>query len=282
MADVIAPKRKKLSDLFVTGTEVEFADGSDNPPKVWIQKLTPHETQEAADKARPEKMKILSIRRLPDDDPAKLRYIDEVESTLETKDDMISFVIADKIEKASISAQEEIAAKDEWAKDDYLEGLQAAWRDELKDKYFEDQEDEEAVRVFEQLQKYTNQVTDEIKARVDDLKNEVDHLDEETLKTRCVKKLIGIYSDSALLETFQRYQLYFAVRDPESHSKRYFGSPEEIDGLQGPVLEKLRETYTELSVDGFEGKDQAALLIFCGWPPSLNLLVLVKLSFLMV
>ena len=253
--DVIAPKRKKLSDLFVTGTEVEFRDGSDNPPKVWIQKLTPHETQEAADKARPEKMKILSIRKLPDDDPAKLRYIDEVETSLESKEDMMNFIISDKLEKAAISAQEEVASRDQWSKDDYLDGLQEAWREELKDRYFEDPEDEEASRVYEQLQKYTEEVTKEIKAKSLELRNEVDHLKEDELKRRCVNKLITIYSDSALLETFEKWKLYFAVRDPEKHSKKYFSSPEEIDGLQGPVLERLRDAYAELTVDGFEGKD---------------------------
>lgn len=253
--DVIAPKRRKLSDLFVLGTEVVFEDGSDDPPKVWIQKLTPAETQEAADKARPEKMKILSIRRLEDDDPVKLRYIDEVETSLEDRDDKFAFLLSDKIEKAAISAQEEVASRDEWAKDDYLEGLQEAWRVELRDRYLLDQEDEEAKRVFNQLEKYTDQVTKEIEHASEELKREIDHLDDDELKRRCVRKLIEVYSDEALLEAFRTWQLYFAVRDPDKHSKRYFSSPEEIDSLQEPVLKRLRNEYAELSVEGFEGKD---------------------------
>jgi len=43
MAEIIAPKRRRLSDLYVVGREMEFTDGADGeePVKIWLSKISP-------------------------------------------------------------------------------------------------------------------------------------------------------------------------------------------------------------------------------------------------
>ena len=52
---VIAPSQPKLWDLYVEGREVEFDVNGSEKISVWVQKLTPAETQEAVRRARPVK-----------------------------------------------------------------------------------------------------------------------------------------------------------------------------------------------------------------------------------
>lgn len=260
---IIAPKERRLSELYVTGREVVFDDGEGEPLELWLQKLTPAETQEAVNRSRPAKSRITSIKRLPDDASERMLYFDQMdEYGIYTTDEMIAFLIQPKLNQYALSAEARVADEKEWSEDDYLTGLQNAWNEGLKDTYAADPEDADAARVFGELRKYTDQVQAEIDAEERELTYELQDLEEDELRKRIVNKLIEDHGDNALIEEFRRQQLFFATRLGSDHSKRYFQSREEVDSCQGPVYNKLVLTYIELSVDSFEGKDQRAHLIF--------------------
>jgi hypothetical protein len=256
MSDVIAPKKRSLFDLYVTGEELVFDDGDGESVKIWVQKLTPGETQECVEMARPGKQKILSIKRLDDDDPQKLRYLDELESGgYETEQDYIEFILRDKINEAYISARERVADEEEWSKEEYLSGLQKAWNDELYAKWLADPDDEEASRVYSELKRYTDKVNEEAQSEKNELIYEIQDLSMQALKRRAVNSLIEEHSDNVLLNEFRKYQLYYAVRDGEDHSKRYFDSADQIKYLPEPVFNRIQNTFNDINVDSFEGKD---------------------------
>jgi hypothetical protein len=255
--DVISPVKRRLSDLFVTGEEIEFDDGTGEPIKIWLQKLTPAETQMAVDKSRPSKTKIISIKKLPDDHHLKLRYLDELESAgLEEKIDFIKYLIQPKLEEARISAQERVASEDEWVKDDYLIGLQQAWNEDLQEKWVnQDEESDEADRVYDELKRYTDQVYKEVEAAEKELINELDDLSLEALQRRAVNRLIESHGDNVLISEFRKQQLFYAVRDADDKKNRYFENIEEIDTLPAVIYTRLLTAYGEIAVDSFEGKD---------------------------
>ena len=258
---VIAPKRRRLSDLFVVGEEIEFDDGRGDPIKIWVQKLTNGETQQAVEASRPAKIKITAIKRLADDHPAKLRYLDELESEgFDSQETLIGYLIQNKLEEERFSAEARIGAEDEWAKDDYLTGLQDSWNNELQEIWIkgekEDKEKfEEADRIYAELRRFTDQVDREIEAAKQELTYDYDDFSLEALQRKAVNKLIDDHGDNALLAAFRKQQLFYATRDADDHSKQYFESVDEIDTLPTKIHSKLLLTYLEISVDGVEGKD---------------------------
>lgn len=253
---LIAPQTRRLSDLFVIGKEVEFDDGAGEPIKVWMQKLNPGETQEAVEEARPAKQKIMALKRLDYDDPLKLRYLDELEADgLKDPVDFIRFIQRNKINEAWLSARERIASEDEWSDGDYLIGLQKAWNDEMYARWLKDPEDEEAARVFQEIERYSVKVADEATGDENELIYELQDLSLDALKRRAVDSLIEEHSDNVLLSEFKKYQLFYATRLINNHAERYFLEADEIKYLPLPVITKLRNEFEDLNVDGMEGKD---------------------------
>lgn len=256
---VLAPKRRRLSELYVVGEEVTFDDGQGDPITVWVQKLTNGETQQAVEAARPAKTKVTAVKRLPDDHPAKMRYQDELESEgIEDQESLTLYLIQTKLEEARISAESKVAAEDEWAKDDYLIGLQDAWNDDLQEKWVmgEGQDGfEEANRVYEELRRYTDKVDAELEDAKQELMYEYDDFSLDALRRKAVNKLIEDHGDNALLAAFRKQQLYYAVRTEEDHSELYFEDVSEIDSLPTKIHSKLLLTYLEMSIDNLEGKE---------------------------
>lgn len=248
------PKKKRLGDLFVTGEELTFDDGTEEPITVWVQKLTPKEVQKAAEQARPAKSVITSIKRLDKDSSEKWELYNQIEAADFTDLDIIKILISQKVQEANFSARAKIANEDEWAKDNYLEGLEDAWEEELRDRFIEDNEDSEAKRVMDELLRYSDQVAKEVKSVEEDLIYEMDHLDRDTLEDKFVNKLIEDRGTAALLEKFQSCQLFFATRENENRDQRYFSSVEEVEVLPEVIFNRLVSTYEDIAVDGTEVK----------------------------
>lgn len=255
-ADVVSPRpQRRLSDLYIVGQEVVFDDGTDDPIVVWLQKLTPSESQVAADTARPAKSVVASIKRLPDDDPAKAPYWDELDkATMLSKNDKMRYLVAPKIEEYRISTEARIADEEEWSKDDYLSGLQIAWGNELRDKWVEDSDDAEANRVYKELNRYITKVEEEVEAEEKELIYEIQDLPEAEIDRRVVNRLIEEHSNKKLIDEFRMQQVYYATREIDDHSKRYFNSRDELDMLSSSVINKLLLSYAFMSVDPMEGK----------------------------
>lgn len=248
--------QRRLSDLYVVGEEVVFDDGTDDPITVWLQKLTPSETQVAVDASRPVKAIVASVKRLPEDDPAKAVYYDELDKAeMLTKRDKMHFLIKPKLDEFRISTEYKIADEEEWSKDDYLIGLQTAWAKELRERWLENQEDEEADRVYKELVRFSDKVDAEVEAEENELIYEIQDLSEAEIDRRVVNRLIEDHANKKLIEEFRMQQVFLATRCVDDHSKLYFESRQELDQLSSSVINKLQLQYAFMSVDPMEGKD---------------------------
>lgn len=258
MSEVIAPSRRRLTDLYVTGTEVTLNDGDnqDDAVTVWLSKISPIEQRDAADKATAARAKLLLIKNTPLHSAERLVYEDQLlDLGLTRREDWVEFIALNEIQEAELSNQERIASEGEWAKNDYLDALQKAWNDGLGDKYEEDENDEEAKRVYDELMRFTQEV---VEATEEDRTNILDKYaadsDDELMK-QAVDRIIDAESDFAWMNEFSRWQLFYAVREPNAKKVRYFVEKEEVDALDARIVQTLLEKYREITVDPIEGKD---------------------------
>jgi hypothetical protein len=257
MTEIIAPKRRRLSDLYVVGKELAFNDGADDEPiRIWISKISPIEQRDAADQATKVRGKILSIKNAPTASADKILYQDQFNDLgLSSRDEIIGFVAGSKIQQAITSNEHRISSEDPWAKDNYLKSLQDAWNDGLADSWVKDPEgDPEAIRVYEELKRFSEEVE---KATEDDKVNilaEYDHVSDDDLINEAVDKIIEAEADYAWLNEFSFYQLFYAVREVDDHKKRYFENVDEVKSIDTSIVGELITVYREMTVEGVEGK----------------------------
>lgn len=258
MSEVIAPSRRRLTDLYVTGGEVTLNDGenTDDSVTVWLSKISPVEQRDAADKATSARARILLVKNSPVHSEERLIYEDQLlDLGLTSREQWIEFIALSETQEAELSNQERIASEGEWAKNDYLEALQKAWNEGLAEKYQEDPEDEEAKKVYDELYRYTEEV---LKATEEDKITIYEKYAEDTdedLMQQAVDKIIEAESDFAWMNEFSRWQLYYAVREPNAKKVRYFIDKQEVDALDNRIVTQLLDKYREITVDPIEGKD---------------------------
>jgi len=255
MSNVRTLKRRRLSDLFVTGTEVTLDDGQGDPITVWVSKISPMERRLAVDEAARPRAKTLSLKKLDNDAAEKLRFIDQIEELFgQSRESVIEFLMGPKLYELEISAQERIAAEDKWADKDYLAGLQKAWQDEMYDRYMENEEDEEAARVFKELKLYTDEVDASIADDREALHATYEDTPDEDLRSKALNQLIDTEADFVWMNELRRQELFYAVRDSTNHRERYFEDRAEVDHIDEHVFSQLLSAYLEVSVDSVEGK----------------------------
>lgn len=258
MSKVIAPKRRRLSDLYIVGKEMVFNDDSgEEPIEIWLSKISPIEQRDAADQATKARAKILSLKNSPEAESERLLYEDQLDDLgLFDRDDLVTFLSASKIEEARISNEQRIASEDPWAEDDYLNSLQSAWNDGLMDEWVIDPDaNEEAARVYSELKRFTDEVEETMIDEVENIKAEFDQIDEEKLRADAVNKILESEADFAWMNEFSYYQVFYSVRYPEDHKLRYFESVDEVKCLDTRILSEIIKTYRDMTVEGVEGKD---------------------------
>lgn len=262
VSDVIAPEYRSLEDLYVFGRTVSFNDGAGNTAEVWLQKISPADERDCIKPARAAKARVLMTKRLAEDSEDKMMFAVQLEELELTREQKITLVLQKRLEEAQLSKQEQIAAEDEWDKDDYLRGLQDAWNDGLRDKWLEEQEgeedsptDTEAAKVYAELKRYADAVDAAFEAERDDLISEFEHYTDEELDTKCVNALIEIEANSQLVDEYRIRKIYHATRKMENHDERYFKSAESVRHLQEQVFSKLEGKYDDVAIGVMEGKD---------------------------
>lgn len=255
--EVIAPTRRRLTDLYVVGKELIFEEDSDDPIVLWLSKLSPVQQRDAADNATGKRAKLLALKQDPDSDPRQIAVFWEQLEDLGVKDrdSMIEFLAAPKVQEAFAANEARIGSEGKWAKDDYLNALQKAWNDGLSEKYATDEDDEEAKRVYDELLAFTEEVREATEEDKEDILLEFTHLSDDELKKRTIDRAIDAEADFAWVNEFSRWQIYYAVRDPEDHKELYFTSRSEVDDLDPKVTNRILAEYNEMTVDPVEGKD---------------------------
>jgi len=257
-AKVRAPKRRRLTELYVTGKELTLTDDEGYEETLWLSKLSPVEQKEAADNATAARARLLSLKKNPESDERQMAVFTEQMSDmgLTIRDNMISYLSAPKLQEAIVSAEARISSEGEWAENDYLTSLQAAWNEELFDRYAKDTDtsDAEAQRVHDELQRFTVEVEEAVKEERANIVLEWEHEADEALYKKVLDRIIDTESDFAWVNEFSKWQVYFAVRTPEDHKERYFESREEVDSVQSRVLNEILNAYSAMTVDPTEGK----------------------------
>ena len=260
MADIKVPNKRRLTDLYTFGKEVTINDDSgEDPVTVYLAKITELEQRQAIEKSSAARAKFLKIER-DKNDPQRYFYVDQLETITDITSEqaLAEIAAAGDLMEVHQSIEARLEEEEEWTKNGYLQSLRDAWIDGAEEDYLKDQEDEDAKRIYTELNRFAEQVEDEFEsAKVDVLSDYMNRGIQELLDI-CVDKLIEIEGSTSWVEEFNRWRLFFAVRDPDNHKERYFESREELDYLSGEVVKTLVDHYESMSVAGTEGKDSAA------------------------
>lgn len=250
------PKKRKLSDLYVLGAEVEIDDGSGQEPvKVWVQKLTPLQQEKTLRRANGARSSVLSARNLPADSEERLVYQHELEEISKDRDAMIDYLISDKLGLIYQVEESRLAEEDEWKKDGYLQGLSDAWNDTLKDRYAVDPEDDEARRNFEEQKRFAEIVEKAVEGERKSLVKDYSEKTDEQLEAEVLDKVLESAADLEWLKEYRRCEVWFFTRELDDHNALYFESRDEVDELALETFGALLTAYNDLRVDVIEGKD---------------------------
>lgn len=251
--------RRRLSDLYVRGKELEVNDGEGEPVKVWLAKLNELDRESAARRANAAKARYMIDSDDEEGETFQAAY-GEVREIAE-RDELVAFLIADEIAKARRRIEAERMADEEtWAKDDYLQGLFDAWFGDddtpgLDKVQEEDPDDPEATRVWDELQRFQAEIQDELRIESERLVKDWEEVDIDKIRRKAAHRLIELRANDEFLREFQRQQIFFSVRDPAIRRQRYFQTVHEADDLDDELRQYLLSQYDALMVDRAEGKD---------------------------
>lgn len=246
--------KRKLSDLYVVGKELVLDDGKGEPITVWIQKLNPIEHERAMRRAGSARSRVLSGK-------------DSIETEIATdeaaeygRDGWIEYLASDALGRRMGVIEAELAAEEEWSKDNYLQGLKDQWETDAQQVLIDDPEDPQALNVREQLKRFTDEVQKRIDGEREQYIKDFEAKPDEDLERRVVDRLISTRADLAWLTEFRRSEVWLSVRDPEDHRKYLFEEREDVDALSQKTLIELMTTYQDLAVEPLEGKSSGATL----------------------
>jgi hypothetical protein len=225
---------------------------------VWLQKLNPLEHEKAIRSAGAARARAMLEGRNRDGEAWQEAYADMHD--LGPRETLIDYLIAEEISKRTDAHEAELAFEEEWAKDGYLQGLRDSWEGGLKDRYVIDAGDEEASRVFTELQRFSDQVSAQVEPETADLRRDYDDISDDALMQKAVERFIELRSGLAWLREFRRSEVFYATREIDDHRKYYFTTRDEVDNLASEVFTQLTTAYQELIVDPSEGKDSAKIL----------------------
>ena len=247
-------QRRRLTDLYSRGKEVEIDDGSGDPIRLWIRKMTPADAELAYLKASAKRASFLAMGK---EDPPSDAYValrGEIDRF--TKENLVLWATANEMlkEEAKIAAQ--IADKDEWKKEGYLNSLQERAADPgFQQKIEEFPEEEEVVRVQGELTRFTTQVEKEVERIRKRTEREMGDLSEDELAEKVLATMLESQADAAWLSEFSKCQIWRCTFDGDKRNERCFQTREEVDELQAEAVRLIAEQIEELHVADMEGKE---------------------------
>lgn len=251
--------RRRLSDLYVRGKAIEVDDGEGDPVKVWLAKLNELDRETAARRANATKARFMIDADNEDSETFQAAYSEVRE--INERDELVAFLIADDVTKSRRRIEaERLSDEETWGKDDYLQGLFDAWfGDEgspgLTKVQEEDPDDPEVKRVWDELQRYQNEVLEAVRHENERLLKDWADADIEMVRRKAAHRLIELRANDEFLREYQRQQIFFSVRDPAMRRQRYFQTVHEVDDLDDELRDYLLGQYDALMVDRAEGKD---------------------------
>lgn len=243
---------RRLTDLWVVGREITLDDG-EGGITIWLQKMNPVESADSSKRCDAARSRVMAARR--DHESREYEAVRAAVLDYGEADQIIDFLLMEEQARSTRMNEARSAAEEEWAKDNYLQGLRDAWNDGLKDTWAKDHDDEEAKRVYEEITRFTDSVAAQVASEQADAKERMAATPLGDLQDRMCERLLEMDGNQAWLDELHRCQLYFGVRDGEKHKVRYFSARDEVDELSVTTYTRLRIAYDNLEVDASEGKD---------------------------
>lgn len=252
-------KRRRLADLYVRGKELKVDDGSDDPVVVWIQKLNEVERDSILRRANAAK-----ARHLIECDNETSEVFMSTYGTVRdflSREKMVELIVSEDVAKARQRLEAQMLAdEDGWGKDGKLQGLLDSWTGDdetpgLAAAHAEDENDPEALKVKAELDRYDAELTDRVQGEEAKLAREWEDASIDDVARRATRELLKRQADDSFMKEWSRQQIFYCVRDPDDHHKRYFGTVPEVDDLDDQVRAFLDQQCNALFVGPVEGKD---------------------------
>lgn len=247
------PTKRKLADLYVRGKTVTINDDSGaDPVTVYVQKLSPIDTEKALRKANAYRSQLVAQAH---DDQSELYLSAYGEIGRLSDEEVLDAVVRQDVGERATAIEAEVEAKDRWSEDNYLQGIHDSWNDEMRDRYATDPEDVEAAAVFAVMTEFTEEVSNRLIREADNLRDELrETRTPEALRKKATEQALMSRVDIQWMNEFRRCQVWLSVRESEKNRTRYFESRAEVDELATETLVQLIKAYTEIEVDVVEGK----------------------------
>lgn len=254
------PKKMRLSDLYRVGEEMTF-DSESGSVTVWVQK--PNDVQIEAIYRRANAAKARYLMTAQDPDSEEYQEAWAVMAELEEVEDILVFALHEELNRAKTRATAQIEASEKWSKDDYLQALFDAWTGDdenpgLHRTYALDPEEPEALKVFNALREYEEEVNTAFVQERERLKLEYADEDRSVLLDKAARGWIQINADGIQTRELIRQQTFYAVREKDKHAQLYFGTVAEVDDLPSTIRDRLTHKITEYILEVAEGKGTAA------------------------
>lgn len=251
-------KRRRLSDLYVVGRPVIVGKDTSDPVEIWLQKINPVQNEDALRRANAARTRTRAYGKDKDSE----EYLDAVSNVQDfaSREVLVDLAIADELRLRRTRIEAELAAEDEWSKEEYLQGLVDAWEGSidnpgLKERWAEDHDDPEAARVKGEIDRFDEKVKVLVDAEHESLKRDFEDTPEDVVLDKAVGRVLEQRAVTAFILEYENWQLYYAVRDPEKHADLYFENIDEVRSLEDQTKETLLFNYRELAVEQAEGKD---------------------------
>jgi hypothetical protein len=255
-------KRRRLGDLYVLGKELVVNDGQGESVTVWIHKLNDIDRDAVIRRANAVKARHLIDAGNEDSEVFQSAWGQVRE--YDDRDALVAVVIADEVVKYRRRVEAELGENEEtWGKDNYLQGLVDAWfgdehNEGLTYTHITHPDDPEVVRVMGELNRFSQEVTKRVTDEADRLEREWAEVPDDKLWNKAAHRLLERRADEVFTKEFERQQMFYAVREPEDHKKRYFGTIDEVDDLPDKIRHQIQWAYNEIIVDPHEAKDSPA------------------------
>ncbi len=246
-------KTRQLSDLFNVGEELVLDDGR-GPVTVWLQKLNPLETEQAVRRSNAARAKVLIEKNNKESDV----YLSSLNELLDFNDEeLVVYVASSELAQRTERIEAEWAEESGWLKDDYLQSLYDTWNEPgVQEKFFaaenEDDPDPAIQKVFDEMQRYANELNEELVKHLEYIKEEYTKYSRERLIDMMVDKIVKMHGDMAWMIEYRKCEVWMGVRKPDR--TKAFKNRHDVDELQQETLTKLIDAMTNLSVEAVEGK----------------------------
>lgn len=255
-------RKRRLSDLYVRGKEIQIDDNTGDPVTVWLQKLNEVDRESVLRRAHAAKARFLIDADNEESDAFHAQY-DKAREFGE-RAGLISLIVANDVAKARVRIEAQLATnEDTWGKDNYLQGLVDAWLGDdhnpgLVHTAEEDPDDPEATRVKAEINRYEAEVAEAVKAEVAAHEADWEQRTDDQCWRAAAHKLVERDGENAFSLAYQRQVLFYSVREPKDHTQRYLGTVAEVDDLDDQIRAHIIEQFNALMVPPAEGKDLRA------------------------